>query len=409
MNNKKPIAEKVVLDIMRHFGFRRNYQVAEYFSVTPQTLSGWIKTGEIPPKHMMKYTAEVLNTQTEKSLFVNEKLILSTNPITQSEPRYNPQKFSWIQTKLILSRYRKTLLGIPLSTIFLVAVYVFWIADPVYTSVSKVLPVSEDGSTSSNGFSGVAAQLGINIPLSMGGTVPWDEIYPEIVQSSDLFATLLEGMYITEKYGQKLLKEILYNEHGLTKYPEEERFNRAVTELRKMIKVSKDRLSPIVTLEVEAFEPQFAAELSRNLIEESGQVQRQLKTSRVRKKRLFIEERIIEVSVEMKAKEQSLREFREKNRNMSTSPSLLMQTQEMGREVDLQNSLYVTLKTQYEKAKIDEVERDDMVQLIDGPNIPANLTRPRRGLSIILALFFGIFLSIFTIFFIENLLESDQT
>ena len=87
MNNKKPIAEKVVLDIMRHFGFRRNYQVAEYFSVTPQTLSGWIKTGEIPPKHMMKYTAEVLNTQTEKSLFVNEKLILSTNPITQSEPR----------------------------------------------------------------------------------------------------------------------------------------------------------------------------------------------------------------------------------------------------------------------------------------------------------------------------------
>ena len=111
----------------------------------------------------------------------------------------------------------------------------------------------------------------------------------------------------------------------------------------------------------------------------------------------------------MKAKEQNLREFREKNRNMSTSPSLLMQTQEMGREVDLQNSLYVTLKTQHEKAKIDEVERDDMVQLIDGPNIPAKLTRPRRGLSIILALFFAIFLSIFTIFFKENLLESDQT
>ena len=129
----------------------------------------------------------------------------------------------------------------------------------------------------------------------------------------------------------------------------------------------------------------------------------------MRFKRLYIEERLIEVSVEMKAKEQTLREFREKNRNMSTSPSLLMQTQEMGREVDLQNSLYVTLKTQYEKAKIDEVERDDMVQLIDGPNIPAKLTRPRRGLSIILALFFGIFLSIFTIFFKENLLESDQT
>ena len=401
--------EQIILDIMRHFSFRRNYQVAEYFDVTPQTLSGWIKAGEIPPKHMMKYTKEILNVSAKKSLSFEGQPTLTAGPITQVDIGYNTQKFSWVRTKSILSQYTKTLIGIPFSSIMLMAVYVFWIADPVYTSVSKVLPVSEDGSTSSNGFSSVAAQLGINIPLSMGGTVPWDEIYPEIVQSSDLLATLLEGMYITEKYGEKLLKEILFSEHGLTKYPEQEWFNRAITELRKMIKISKDRLSPVVTLEVEAFEPQFAAELSRNLIEESGQIQRQLKTNRVRKKRLFIEERLIEVSVEMEAKEQTLREFREKNRNMSTSPSLLMQTQEMGREVDLQNSLYVTLKTQYEKAKIDEVERDDMVQLIDGPNIPANLTRPRRGLSIILALFFGIFLSIFTIFFKENLLESDQT
>ncbi|SVB74289.1 uncharacterized protein METZ01_LOCUS227143, partial [marine metagenome] len=395
--------------IMRHFGFRRNYQVAEYFNVTPQTLSGWIKAGEIPPKHMMKYTEEVLNVQAEKSPSFSKQQILNADPIAQADSSINTtQKFSWIRTKLILSQYRKTLLGIPFSVILLVTVYVFWIADPVYTSVSKVLPVSEDGSTSANGFSGVAAELGINIPLSIGGTVPWAEIYPEIVQSSDLLTTLLGRVYNTEKYGQRMLKEILFSENRLTMYPEQERFNRAITELRKMIKISKDRLSPVVTLEVEAFEPQFAAELSKNLIEESGQIQRQLKTNRVRQKRLFIEERITEVSGEMKKMEKELREFREFNRNLSTSPSLEMQVQEMGRELDLQSSLYVTLKTQYEKAKIDEVERDDMVQLIDGPNIPAKLTRPRRGLSVTLALFFGIFLSIFTIYFKEYLLEPDQ-
>ena len=47
--------EQVIIEVMRHFGFRRNYQVAEYFDVTPQTLSGWIKTGEIPPKHLIKF------------------------------------------------------------------------------------------------------------------------------------------------------------------------------------------------------------------------------------------------------------------------------------------------------------------------------------------------------------------
>ena len=46
MDNHNKI-EKIILDIMRHFGFNRNYQVAEYFKVSPQTLSGWVKNGEI--------------------------------------------------------------------------------------------------------------------------------------------------------------------------------------------------------------------------------------------------------------------------------------------------------------------------------------------------------------------------
>ena len=100
--------------------------------------------------------------------------------------------------------------------------------------------------------------------------------------------------------------------------------------------------------------------------------------------------------------EKELREFREYNRNVSNSPSLQMKVQEMGREIDLQNSLYVTLKTQHEKAKIDEVERDDMVQIIDGPNIPSKLTSPRRGLSILLSLFFSLFASIIIIYIREN-------
>ena len=53
--------------------------------------------------------------------------------------------------------------------------------------------------------------------------------------------------------------------------------------------------------------------------------------------------------------------------------------------------LYVTLKTQYEKAKIDEIGREEMGQQIDGPSIPTELTKPRRALSIVLASFFGFF------------------
>ncbi len=403
MERKALKAEQVVIDVMRHFGFRRNYQVAEYFDVTPQTLSGWIKSGEIPPKHLIKYTREVLDSQRLKEEPVNLNF---SNEQSFNDNIHKTNKFLWNRIKGLWYKNIKLFCLFPLFTMGLTIVYVFLIAGPVYTSVSKVLPISEDGS-SSNGFSGMAAQLGINIPISIGGTVPWDEIYPEIVKSSDLLTNILSETYITKKYGEKSLKQILVNEHNLSKYNQKDQLNRAIIELRKMITIFKDRLSPIVTLEISAFEPLFSAELSNRLIEKSGQIQRQLKTNRVKQKRLFIEERLVEVSSEMKKMEKELREFREYNRNISSSPSLTMRVQEMGREIDLQNSLYVTLKTQHEKAKIDEVERDDMVQIIDAPNIPATLTRPRRGLSIVFSLFFGIFLSMMIVYSRENFMESN--
>ena len=180
--NNNPKAEQVVIEVMRHFGFRRNYQVAEYFDVTPQTLSGWIKTGEIPPKHLIKYKSEVLDPQNKRKRIQSSESVDVKDSIINNFEKTN--KFSWYKTKLVLKKNIKILLGIQLSIVFSTIIYVFLIANPIYTSISKVLPISEDRS-SSNGFSGMAAQLGINIPLNIGGTVPWDEIQelsePEVV------------------------------------------------------------------------------------------------------------------------------------------------------------------------------------------------------------------------------------
>ena len=374
-----------MIEVMRHFGFRRNYQVAEYFDVTPQTLSGWLKSGEIPPKHLIKYTSEIANNEND---FTKRTLI-------------NDRNYSIDYLKNLIVKNLKVLLLPPIFVTTIVGLYTFFIADIIYTSKSKVLPISEDGGGSSS-FSGFASQLGINIPLNIGGTVPWDEIYPEILKSSDLMESMLGINYFTDRHGNKSLKEILIIEKKLEKYSKRDQTNRAIDNLKEMIKISKDRTSPIVNIHVNAFEPVFASKLLKDLIDKSSLIQRELKTKRVRQKRVFIEERLEQVSKEMKDMEKVLREFRENNRNLSSSPSLQMKVQEMGREVDLQNSLYVTLKTQYEKAKIDEVGRDDMVQKIDGPTIPTKLTSPKRTFMILIAFFVGIFSSIFFLYVKEQ-------
>ena len=174
MNDNLPTADQIILDVMRHCGFRRNYQVAAYFNVTPQTLSGWIKSGVIPPRHLVKYNNEILKANSKENTPALQ--MDKSNPSYQGNDNVSPQRFSLATVKFTFVKHLRTLIVIPILSVFCALVYLFIIAEPVYTSVSKILPISEDG-TNANGLTGMAAEFGISIPLSMGGKIPWDEIF----------------------------------------------------------------------------------------------------------------------------------------------------------------------------------------------------------------------------------------
>ncbi len=169
-------------------------------------------------------------------------------------------------------------------------------------------------------------------------------------------------------------------------------------------------MSPLVTLKVDAFEPQFAQDISNAILEESGVLLRDLKTRQIRAKRRFIEERLSEVSNEKKMMQEEIRDFREKNRNLN-SPTLLMIEEEMVSELVIQNSVYITLKTQYEEAKIEEVAKTPMIQIIDGPIKPVKMTSPKPAITILLSVFLGFILTFISVYLREfsQRIESEET
>ena len=141
MTNQSHSAEEVVMEVMRHFGFRRNYQVAEYFDITPQTLSGWIKTNTIPPKHYMKYEQEIAEPLTDKS----EKNAIYVNiPAGTAESSSQKKIVPYIIFTQIIKKYKTILFILSILCAFLSALYVFVLATPKFTSVTKVLPISND-------------------------------------------------------------------------------------------------------------------------------------------------------------------------------------------------------------------------------------------------------------------------
>ena len=251
-------------------------------------------------------------------------------------------------------------------------------------------------------MAGMASQLGLSMPMNFGNEIPWDEMFPEIIKSENLAQSILNENFSSNKYGNKqLLSSIIEKEYNIENKSSMFLEKMIIYEFNEMIKVSKSRLSPIVTIELDFFEPKVAADILNKIIEFAGITQVKIKLKQISEKREFIEERISEVMGALKNAEIKLKVFKESNRRVERSPSLRLQESRLEREVSLQTTLYMSLKSQFENVKIEEVEESAMIEVIDGPIIPFKLTRPKKTLTVIFTFIFS-FLSLFFIFYLKD-------
>jgi uncharacterized protein involved in exopolysaccharide biosynthesis len=289
----------------------------------------------------------------------------------------------------ILKKRLKLLIWVTLSTTTLAAIYVFLLAQPVYTATAKLVPTGDDNSISN--IQGLASQFGFSLPLQSGSSIAFADIYPEIVKSRKLTGILLDRKFNTRKYGQnQTLLTILARQNRLEKYGADERFKRAGKILQEDINISKARLTSIITLEVGAFEPDLSAALANAIISESDKLQRQFKTHQVAEKRSFIEGRIKDGKVELETAQEGLKKFRERNRQVQYSPALMLEEERLTTETEVQKGIFITLKQQYELAKIEEVEEGTTVQVLDEPVAPYEKSSPKVFLTLFLAMFIGL-------------------
>ena len=302
----------------------------------------------------------------------------------------------------IIKKRIKLIIVITLLSISFAIVYLFFIAQPVYLTTAKLLPTGEDNSLSN--IQGLASQFGLALPFQSGSNLSFSDIYPEIVKSRQLTGIVLEKKFNTRKFGQnQLLKNILSRQYRLDKYDVDERFKRSSEILQDNIKVSKARLTSIVTLEVRGLEPEFAVDLANTIISESDKLQREFKTHQISDKRSFIEERIKDVKKDLESAQEDLKEFRERNRQVQYSPALLLEEERLTTEMDVKKEIFSTLKQQFELAKIEEVEEGATVQILDRPVAPYEQSSPKIFLSIFLSIFIGFGLSVLVAYVMDGL------
>ena len=267
-------------------------------------------------------------------------------------------------------------------------VYVLFFTTPEYTSISKIVSSSSKNDISQ--AAGLAAQFGINLQDSNSDM---SAIYPEILKSRTIARSMLFKKINLQGYGEETLFNILKPENN--KIKDIKKLESIMIEnLLEKIVVNVNKRTGVLSIVVTAEEPTLAAEINRILIKELDNNQKDFNKNKTSRAKLFTEERIEEVRLELEKSEESLKVFNDRNRRIENSPSLQLERDRFSREVAVLTGVYTTLKQQLEKLKIAEVKQSDYVIIVDPPNIPLLKSGPKRKRIVILSVIFGIILGV---------------
>ena len=85
-------------------------------------------------------------------------------------------------------------------------------------------------------------------------------------------------------------------------------------------------------------------------------------------KRIFIGSRLREIQTSLKNAEDEYEKFKQANRKILQSPSLIIEEQRLLREIELQSQVYITLRTEFQLAEIEEAGNSNLIQVLDEQN-----------------------------------------
>lgn len=317
---------------------------------------------------------------------------------------YNNPKSSLADIILVMAKHLKFILSITILAVIMTIIYIRYDFKPEYTSSSVLFIPTENYSGSA--FSGLASQFGFNTRANASFDISSSALYPEIVTSRTFAAKLLQKEFYTEKFEQKLPLIAIFSFGTDTPSVGMDTLILQTSErIPPMIKFTEE--TPFLILNVTTNEPQFSKDLAIAVLEELDKLQREFKSQRVIEKKNFIEQQIDIAQSELEKLEEQLKDFRETNRRIDTSPSLLLIHDRIQRNVEIQQGIFLTLKQQLELAKIEEVQKSSFVQVLDSPSLPLTFSNPPKLSSYILGGFAGLFLSLCIVFVVEYFSTSN--
>jgi len=311
----------------------------------------------------------------------------------------NTVTFQDVITPVWLSRKQIGLVTVVVTLLVIVVNYAF--LPHYFKATATLLPETEKDKLSALGqFADVAQLAGVSIP---GSEIA--RLYPAIVNSETTLRTVIAKKYFSEQFADSV-DLLTYFEQ--TKGTPDQNMYEALVLIRELLAASVDGKTSIVTLSLEMKEATLAADVLNEIVRQLDEFIRTKKITNATEQRRWIDERLKEVEGELRSAEESLKNFREKNRIVEASPQLRLIQERLAREVQVKTTVFVELKRQYELARIEEIKNITVVNILDSATPPVKKSRPQRVVNM-LTFFFLSFFGSATYFSVRSLYGDRMT
>lgn len=268
------------------------------------------------------------------------------------------------------------------------------IIPPLYRARASFIANSSSTSKLQGALGGTSGLGGIISQL--GGSVGGDpsespNFYVHLLASRELLTRLLESKFADPRTGNPRDSAALIDIMKIRNSDPKRRMELAVKQMTEAIKPGMDTRTNLVWFTVDARWGELSAEIANRLTELVSSFDREIRVSRAKSLRMFLQMRHDSAHAALRQAEENQRIFYERNRGfISASPGLRFEEQRITREVDLASDLYVSLDKQLEVARIDEINDAALITIIDSAVVPRKALWPRYWVTLFTATAVGL-------------------
>ena len=277
-----------------------------------------------------------------------------------------------------------------------------------YESYISIYPERESDNISS--IMGVGAALGLSLDKISNTSF----YIPDVINSARLKKNIINNKWKTNKFSHPVNLIEYWELNTQTKSFIKSLFGKknidymkiaeqdAIIKLENNLYVFEEE-SGLIKVRVLMEEPQLASDISNYisdfLIKYIG-TELKLKSTQYRQ---FLQNRLLEVEQQLKDAESKLTSFRSKNPMAKDTPELQNLRGQLIRNLEVEQQVYLTLRTQYELARADELKEQPVINILDNGYPSIFPYWPKKTLIYAISLFIGFMMSIIIISSIDAL------